>query len=116
MIGLTSEEEYEILKVHKNGTITLNTDCEESKCFKFDTKTGKCLNDNTYMDASRTLKIVPDNSIKIVPAKETKHIKNKCKYCGQRLRLGESIKSHYESCGGISDDEAERISPDDMFK
>lgn len=57
MIGLTSETEQEIIKVHKDGSVTLDTDEDDRKCFRFNTGTGECLNDNTFMGASRTLKI-----------------------------------------------------------
>jgi hypothetical protein len=59
MIGLTSEEVGAVEKVHKDGSITLDND------FRFNTKTGECLNDNTFGGASRTLKI--DKPEPIVP-------------------------------------------------
>lgn len=57
LIGLTSEEEHEVLSVHKDGSITLRTDEDPRRCFRFDTRTGRCLNDSTDMGASRTLKV-----------------------------------------------------------
>ena len=51
LIGLTSEEECTVEKLHKDGSITLDND------YRFDTRTGHCLNDNTFGNASRTLKI-----------------------------------------------------------
>ncbi len=51
MIGFISQEEVKVETVHKNGNITLTNG------FKFNTKNGKCLNDNTAFDAHRTLKI-----------------------------------------------------------
>ena len=50
LIGLISEEDFTINKVHKDGSVTL------SNGYRFDTKTGKCLNDNTDMGASRSIK------------------------------------------------------------
>lgn len=55
--GLTSEEIYKILAIEKDGTVVLNTDEDPSKCFRFDSKNGRCLNDSTFMDCSRTLKL-----------------------------------------------------------
>lgn len=43
--SFTSKEEHEVLRVHKNGTVT------------FDMKTGKCLNDIVDFGCYRTLKI-----------------------------------------------------------
>jgi len=54
--GEVSEEEYTVIKKLKE-IITLDTDEDIKKCFKFDIKTGKCLNDNRYMGCYRTLKI-----------------------------------------------------------
>lgn len=55
--GLTSEEGYTIVKVSKDGRVTLDTDEDPDKQFVFDSKTGKCLNDNTWDGAYRTLKL-----------------------------------------------------------
>ena len=57
MFGVTSEEEYEVILV-EDGVVTLDTDECEDDCFKFDEKTGECLNDNDFGGAKRTLKIV----------------------------------------------------------
>lgn len=54
--GEVSEEEYSVVKV-EGDIITLDTDEEPAKCYRFDTKTGRCLNDNTYMGCKRTLKL-----------------------------------------------------------
>lgn len=57
MMGISSEEECEVKIVHKDGTVTLNTDEDVQKCYRFDPKTGKCINDNTVLGAHRTLKL-----------------------------------------------------------
>ena len=49
--GLVSEESQAVYKVHKDGTVTLVND------FRFDIKNGRCLNDNTFGGAKRTLKV-----------------------------------------------------------
>jgi hypothetical protein len=49
--GLVSEEQSEVYKAHKDGTVTLVND------FRFDVKSGRCLNDNTWDGARRSLKI-----------------------------------------------------------
>lgn len=54
--GLVSEEQYEIAKVDKH-IVTLDTDEDKAKRFRFDAKTGACLNDNTTFGACRTLKL-----------------------------------------------------------
>jgi hypothetical protein len=59
MYGLVSEAPHKILEVKRDGSITLDTDEDISKCFRFDTRTGKCLNDNTWGNAKRTLRIDP---------------------------------------------------------
>jgi len=51
LIGLTSEEKSIVSKVHKDGSITLENG------FRFNAKTGRCMNDNTAFGASRSLKI-----------------------------------------------------------
>ena len=56
LMGVTSEEEYEVVKVEKN-IVILDTDEDLKRCFKFDSTTGECLNDNTHMGAKRTLKL-----------------------------------------------------------
>jgi len=56
-MGLASEEEYDIIE-ETNEYIVLNTDEDPSECFKFDKKTGKCLNDNNSFGAKRQLKIL----------------------------------------------------------
>jgi hypothetical protein len=50
-MGIVSEEESVIEIAHKDGTVTLENE------YRFDTKTGKCLNDNTFDGAKRTLKL-----------------------------------------------------------
>jgi hypothetical protein len=55
--GLVSEETHKILKIEKDGTIVLETDCDESECKRFNPKTGECLNDTTFMGCYRTLKL-----------------------------------------------------------
>lgn len=57
LMGISSEEECEVLVAHKDGTVTLKTDEDHQKCYRFDTKTGACLNDNTVLGAHRTLKL-----------------------------------------------------------
>ena len=54
--GVVSEERYEILSV-KGSVVTLRTDEDPTQCFRFDSDTGKCLNDNTAFGAKRTLKL-----------------------------------------------------------
>jgi hypothetical protein len=51
LIGLVSEENHFVDVSHKDGTITLDNN------YRFDTKTGECLNDNIALGARRTLKI-----------------------------------------------------------
>ena len=53
--GVASEEEYKIIKKRGN-IVTLDTDEEDDKCFKFDVQTGRCLNDSTMFGVYRTLK------------------------------------------------------------
>ena len=59
MAGVVSEEELEVIEIDED-TVTLNeegTDDEGNEVFrKFDRKTGKCLNDNTWMGARRYIK------------------------------------------------------------
>ena len=51
--GLTSKEEAVIYKVTKE---YIQIDAEDEECmYKFCRKTGKCLNDNTYMGCKRTM-------------------------------------------------------------
>ena len=52
---LDSEETYKIIKA-KGNVITLDTDGDISKCYQFNTTTGKCLNDDNTFGASRRLK------------------------------------------------------------
>ena len=54
--GAVSEEEYMICHV-RDDIITLDTDSEPDKCYRFNTKTGECINDNTYLGCKRTLKL-----------------------------------------------------------
>lgn len=49
--GMVSQEETEVIKVDNN-VITVSDGEPE---YEFDAKTGKCLNDNTYMNCKRTL-------------------------------------------------------------
>ena len=57
--GIVSEENHKIIK--KDGDIiTLDTDEDLDKCYRFNLKTGKCLNDNTALGAKRTLKLKTD--------------------------------------------------------
>jgi len=49
--GMVSQEETEVIEV-KNNVITISDGEPE---YQFDAKTGKCLNDNTYMGCKRTL-------------------------------------------------------------
>ncbi len=51
LIGLISEEEATVINVSRKNIVTLDNN------FKFDGRTGECLNDNTYLGAKRTLKI-----------------------------------------------------------
>ena len=55
--GEVSEEKHEITAVNKDGSITLETDEDSEKRKRFDTKTGRCLNDTTDFGCYRTLKI-----------------------------------------------------------
>ncbi len=54
--GLISEEKYNIIKT-KGDVITLDTDEDEKRCFKFHISTGACINDENWGGAKRTLKI-----------------------------------------------------------
>ena len=56
MCGFTTEEEYTVIDV-SDGAVTLNTSEDKDECFRFDRKTGKCLNDKDFAGASRALKI-----------------------------------------------------------
>ena len=56
LAGLTSEEEFNV-KSERKGIITLDMDDDPKRCYKFDTKTGKCINDDTTFGARRTLKL-----------------------------------------------------------
>ena len=51
-MGITSKEEEEIMDINEN-TVSLHRSDDE--VWVFDLKTGKCLNDNTYMGAYRTI-------------------------------------------------------------
>lgn len=53
--GTVSAEEQTVLKVEKDGTLVLDTSKEEAKCFRFDPKSGRCLNDVTDFECHRTL-------------------------------------------------------------
>ena len=55
--GVVSEEEQEVLAVHKDNTITLLTDDDARKCKRFSLKDGSCLNDTTDFGCWRTLKL-----------------------------------------------------------
>lgn len=54
--GETSEEEFTVIGVNRD-TVVLNTDEDYEKCYRFNFKTGECLNDNTTFGCSRSLKI-----------------------------------------------------------
>jgi hypothetical protein len=54
--GEVSEEEYTVVK-KKGKVVTLDTSQEFSECYQFDTDTGRCLNDNTYLGCRRELKV-----------------------------------------------------------
>ena len=56
MCGFTTEEKYTVIDV-SDGAVTLDTSEDDDKCFRFDIKTGKCLNDENFLGASRALKI-----------------------------------------------------------
>lgn len=49
--GLVSDEESKVIVVHEDATITLENE------YRFDTKTGKCLNDDTTFGCHRSLKV-----------------------------------------------------------
>ena len=49
--GVTSEEKCEVLKINET-TVTIN-DGDDGR--KFNRKTGECLNDNNFMEFSRTI-------------------------------------------------------------
>ena len=49
--GLVSEEEWEVVTVHKDNTITLDNEK------RFSLEDGSCLNDDTTFGAKRTLKL-----------------------------------------------------------
>jgi|GEM_PF-2960898 len=57
--GVTSEEQLEVKTVHKDGTISVTdiwtSDSGKEDYGRFDLKTGKCLNDNTFFGASRRI-------------------------------------------------------------
>ena len=56
--GYTSKEKQRVVNVSKGGSvITLDTNEEPSKCFRFDTQTGRCLNDITDFGCSRSLQL-----------------------------------------------------------
>ena len=55
--GMTSDEETEIVEITDN-YIFLKRD--EEREWKFSKKSGKCMNDNTEMGASRTIDIIVD--------------------------------------------------------
>lgn len=54
--GMVSEEVHEVIHVDGD-VITLETDEDFDKCFRFNTKTGRCRNDNTFGGCHRTLKL-----------------------------------------------------------
>lgn len=54
--GVVSQEEYEVCLIDGD-SITLSTDEDIDKCYKFNIKTGACINDNTTFGAKRTLKV-----------------------------------------------------------
>lgn len=54
--GVTSEEEHDILSRTKT-VITLATDDDPDRCFRFDTETGECINDQNDFGCWRTLKL-----------------------------------------------------------
>ncbi len=54
--GFTSEEEWPVL-AFDGDTVVIGFNTIEEDSWKFDIHTGKCLNDNTDLGCSRTLKI-----------------------------------------------------------
>ena len=49
--GLVSEEDCEVVTVHKDKTVTLDND------YRFSIEDGRCINDNTFGGARRSLKL-----------------------------------------------------------